>query len=170
MTFWADPNMEPKRLSKWVLRIEGVDTFMCKKVGKPSFSKTEATHAFLNYVFKFPGRVEWEDVSLTLVDAIDPDVASVIVEKLRRSGYDAANIDNAAVHLQTISKKDSVLALGNVFIEQIDADGRPVERWYLRNAWVKSANFGELDYESDELLNIELTLTYDWAVQNPREF
>ena len=35
--------------------------------------------------------------------------------------------------------------------------------WVLKNAWVQAAKFGDLDYSGEELLNVELTMKYDWA-------
>ena len=37
------------------------------------------------------------------------------------------------------------------------------ETWKLKNAWIKSINFGSLDYSSDELITIEVTISYDWC-------
>ena len=64
--------------------------------------------------------------------------------------------------------------MGEVVIKQISGDTTTapytsttiVEQWVLKRAWVKSVDFGELDYTSDDLINIELTIRYDWAVIN----
>jgi hypothetical protein len=34
----------------------------------------------------------------------------------------------------------------------------------LKGAFITSANFGELDWASNDPLSIELTLTYDYAI------
>jgi hypothetical protein len=44
------------------------DLFYAKTAEKPSFALGEATHSFLNHTFKFPGRVTWNDVTITMVD------------------------------------------------------------------------------------------------------
>ena len=41
---------------------------------------------------------------------------------------------------------------------QIDLD-----TWTLKNAWIKSINFGQLDYSSDELITIEVVIAYDYC-------
>lgn len=38
-----------------------------------------------------------------------------------------------------------------------------LEQWTLNGAWIKSINFGQLDYSSDELITIELVIAYDYA-------
>ena len=42
----------------------------------------------------------------------------------------------------------------------------PIEEWILYNAWVKEVKFGDLDYTSDDLTEITLTLRYDFAKLN----
>jgi hypothetical protein len=42
--------------------------------------------------------------------------------------------------------------------------GDKVEQWTLKGAFITSANFGELDWASNDPLSIELTLTYDFAI------
>ena len=48
-------------------------------------------------------------------------------------------------------------------IRQIDDDGKPLETWILKNAWIKDVNFGSLEYGADDLLEIQLKFRYDWA-------
>ena len=35
--------------------------------------------------------------------------------------------------------------------------------WTLKGAWIKSINFGTHDYYSDELITMEIVVTYDYA-------
>jgi hypothetical protein len=63
-----------------------------------------------------------------------------------------------------MSKQKAVEAVGGkIYIQQIDAEGKPIEEWALFNPWIKAVNFDELDYESDDIVNLEVTLRYDWA-------
>ncbi|MCK9596352.1 phage tail protein [Candidatus Pacearchaeota archaeon] len=161
MGFWSDGiQSEPKRAYRWRLMILGVPVYTLKKVTKPSFSLTESKHAYLNHTFFFPGRVEWEEMSFSTVDPIDPDGAKNFVDMISAAGYNPPSTEN---DLETLSKNKSILALGNVVIEQLDDMGNVNEKWTLKNAWVKSVKFGELDYESDDLLTYEVTLRFDWA-------
>ena len=43
------------------------------------------------------------------------------------------------------------------------SDETTLETWTLKNAWIKSINFGTLDYSSDELITIEVVISYDWC-------
>jgi hypothetical protein len=49
-------------------------------------------------------------------------------------------------------------------IVQLNAEGNAVETWTLVNSFIKSTNFGQLDYSSDELVKLELVIVYDYAL------
>ena len=38
-----------------------------------------------------------------------------------------------------------------------------VETWSLKNAFIQRAEFGNLDYASEEITNVTLTIQYDYA-------
>ena len=184
--FWGNPAVEPKRSYRWIVSIPGLENaeWYATKVGKPSFSLTEAEHTFLNHKFYYPGRVEWETVSVTLVDPITPDATDQLMRMLgittaggergsstgAEMGYRYPEDYESATGTVT-TKQTATDSLGEVVIRQIsggdaDATSTIVEEWVLKRAWVKSMSFGELDYGSDDLINIELELRYDWAVIN----
>ena len=81
---------------------------------------------------------------------------------LKAAGY---NIPANATDFSTIiSKKEAVGALGTITVEQIgDTRNDVLETWTLNNAWVEAINFSSLDYETEELSTIEMTIRYDWA-------
>ncbi len=174
--FWSDRNLEPKRKFRWVLSFSGVPQWIVKKVQKPTITVSEAEHTFLNYKFYYPGRVEWNEISVTLADPVEPDASAIMEHIIHASGYVPPNQFLTAKSnghplqtaqdgkLVTIAKKNAVNALGGkMYLQQIDALGNKIEEWQLFNPWVKSVNFDELDYESDDLINLELSIRYDWA-------
>jgi hypothetical protein len=153
------------------MSFNGIDQWIIKSVKKPSFQVSNSDHSFLNYKFKFPGRVEWQDVNVTLVDPIRPDATATIMKILQANGYEFPNVaSQQGSNPLTISKKKAVDALGSVLIKQIDADGQGfVEVWRLENAWISNADFGQLNYDNDQMVEIQLTLKYDWATLNPTD-
>ena len=42
--------------------------------------------------------------------------------------------------------------------------GDKIEQWTLKGAFISQANFGDLDFSSNDTATIELTLTYDYAI------
>ena len=169
--FWSDAAIEPKRKYRFLLSFNGIPQWIVKTTGKPNFTISESEHSFINYKFYYPGRLEWDEVSITLVDPVDPDASHTMLQLIENSGYVAPhNFLNdpqgrgKASNVVTFSKKRAVDAVGGrMFIHMIDEDGAPIETWSRYNPWIKSVNFGDLDYESDELVNVELSVRYDWA-------
>tara|TARA_R100000808_G_C2069037_1_gene97311 strand:+ start:51 stop:695 length:645 start_codon:yes stop_codon:yes gene_type:complete len=162
--FWttaAPGQRDPKRNFRFVLYNGNIPQWIVKSVKKPSFSVETTTHQYINHTFNYPGRVTWNDVDLTLVDPVSPDAAQTMMSILSLSGYHPPSNSN---DISTMCKSRAVNALGDVRIDQIDSDGNTIESWKLQNAWVASAEFGSLDYTSDDLSEITLTLKYDFAV------
>jgi hypothetical protein len=166
MTFWYDAQIQPKRAYRFLLSVVGQDNsikqFLIKKVSKPSFTITESEHKYLNHTFYYPGKLTWNEVTFTIVDVIDPvdNASAAVMRMLEQSGYQIP-ISNGV--LSTVSKEKSVTAMGQITIRQIDSEGRNVEGWRLHNAWIKDVKFGELDYSSEEMLNVDVTVRYDNA-------
>ena len=174
MAFWSDPtNFDPKRKYNWILILNTVPTWIIKKVTKPGFATTEAVHRFLNYSFYYPGKIEWDEIEMTLVDPVVPDAAKSLMDHLRDTGY---NVPGSPKDLSTISKKNATNVLGQVSIQQLGHGPvtagaatpaqKVIEEWHLKNAWIKNVKFGDLDYEADDLNEITVTLRYDWAELN----
>jgi hypothetical protein len=46
----------------------------------------------------------------------------------------------------------------------LDPTGVVVSKWVLKNTMVTNADFGELNYSSDDLANITLQLRFDYAI------
>ena len=163
--FWADAFTEPKRSYRFLLsNMRGIPQWVIKTVKKPSLQVSETPHQFINYTFYYPGRVEWQPIDITLVDPVDPDATATLMEMVRDMGYVyPSDLDQAGII--TISKEKSVKALGStIYIDQIDADtGSKIESWEIKNPFITNLDFGELSYEDDGIVNISVTLRYDWA-------
>ena len=86
MAFWQQGNLEPKRAYRFILSVPGqqfnIPEFLIKKVTKPGFEVTESQHQYLNHTFKFPSRVNWTDVTFTIVDVMGEDNGSGALMKL----------------------------------------------------------------------------------------
>ena len=85
---------------------------------------------------------------------------------LENSGYELPTTPQGPDTLATISKRKSVQALGQMRIKTLDSDGNTVEEWVLNNPFVTNATFGELSYDEEGLLNVDVTVRYDNAYLN----
>jgi hypothetical protein len=170
MTFWTDPTLEPKRGYKFILSMpggsatSGLREFLVKSVGKPQFEIGATPHAYLNHTFYYPGKTTWQPITAVVVDTVDPtaNATQEIMRMLEESGYSLPT--NPSRGLGTVSKNKAVnAALGKVKIKTLDSDGTIIEEWVLNNAFLQRAEFGELSYDNEELLNVSLTIQYDNA-------
>ena len=138
--------------------------FWAKTADKPTYTLGETTHNYLNHTFKFPGRVTWNDISITMVDpGGEKGVAFALTKILNQSGY---VVPTDASQFQTISKTKAVGGLGEVLCQQLDDEGNVQESWTLNNSFISEVNFGTLDYGSEDLTEYSMTIRYDWATYN----
>jgi len=177
MPFWTSALSEPKRQHRFLLTLPNLVTvdgqysyqqYLAKMASKPGYSVTETPHKFLGNTYYYPGTVEWQPIDITIVNSINPDGNALLYDALVKSGYLLPNVqeevfDNPAQAPGTVNKFDSVNALGNVVIEELSGQGGLVGTWILNNSFLTKASFGSLDYSGDDLLNIEVTVRYDWA-------
>lgn len=171
MPFYANANTDPKRSFRFIFYLAGEENattlqpYTVKQVKKPTFQLEGGPQIkYLQHAFKYPGRVVWQDVSVTVVDpGGSEDAGAALYNMLAKSGYSIPTDPNAALTKQSISKRKAQAALGIPRLEQIDDTGRSVEEWSMHNAFVSNVDFGEVSYDSDDIVNITLTIMYDFA-------
>ena len=164
-TFWTTgPGRDPKRAYRFRVQFGGTgNLWYAKKATKPSISITESSHQYLNHTFYWPAKTEWNEIDITFVDPVDPDLAGDLVTTIQDAGYKipAGTVDNS--EFATPSKAGFVDATGTIIIEQIDEAGEMLEKWTLNHAWIKEVTFGDLDYGSEDLTEVTVKFRYDWA-------
>ena len=114
MPFWStnfgeDPTLkDPKRKFRFTVEFQGVSAaiggavlWYAKTVAKPSFQIASSEHKYLNHTFYYPGSVTWQDVAVTLVDPVDPEMAATFSDIIVQGGYSPPTDTN---DLSTMSK------------------------------------------------------------------
>jgi hypothetical protein len=163
--WFGSSQSDPKRRFRFAVNIgvgnTAIPMWYIKTATKPKANVSMVEHSFLDHVFKYPGRVTWDNITLTLIDPIQPDLAARWMQTLLKSGYQYPTDPNKR---KSMSKNKAQQALGKVSIQSLDAEGRARETWELNNAWVVSLDTGgSLDYTSDEMTEITVELAFDWA-------
>tara|TARA_R110000824_G_C15109640_1_gene667024 strand:- start:62 stop:616 length:555 start_codon:yes stop_codon:yes gene_type:complete len=179
MAFWTEQSLNPKRKFRWVVEFQTDKELLkvaAKSVAKPNFEIGNTQHKFINHIFNFPNRVEWKPIEVKLVDHIgkrsasgQESVTKALFNVLKRSGYkfpDSGDKCQLAVTKAQATKN----GIKGVIIKQLSGEGPEnaaaseiLETWTLKNPWVSTLNFGDLSYEDDGLLELSMTITYDWA-------
>lgn len=162
MAFWNESGTEPLRQFKFLLTISGIESWVVKKVDRPSFKVGETTHTFLDKKFYFPGKVEWNDVKATIAEPVAPSQTRILYGILQRTGYTAPTTGGYQYlnNLSTVGKLPAIITFD---IKLLDSNGTAVETWSLKNAWIKDVTFTGLDYEQEGANSIDMTVRYDWA-------
>ena len=180
MPFWTAVGSEPKRSFRYLFYLQGAgrgpQPYVVQTVKKPSFTIDGQVQAkYIQHTFKYPGRVMWQDVTVTIIDprgAVgnqSEDAALILDTILETSGYSrpkdvptglggAADATN-----RSISKANAVTAIGNPKLNEIDANGVSINEWTLKNAYLSNVDFGQLSYNEDSLVTYTLTVAYDYA-------
>jgi hypothetical protein len=172
--FWNEAALEPYRGFRWIVTFPGIPHhYHAMKVEKPSFKVGEYIHKFLNHSFFYPGRVEWNAVTMTLVD-VPEGAQKAIMDLMPKAGYNGPEAIGAKTGLDGLSKRAFVNAAtaggGKIHIEQLKARAAeggathmPGAKWSLVNPWIQDAKFGSLDYSNEDAVTIDLTIRYDYA-------
>lgn len=146
-------NFEPKMKNRFILEVDGIASYLIKTANRPSIQFEKVTLDHINVKRQLKGKGEWQDINITLYDAIVPSGAQQVMEWVRLSHESLTGRDGYA----DFYKKDlQIYMLGPV--------GDKIEQWTLKGAFIQSANFGDLDWSSNDPASIELTLSYDYAI------
>tara|TARA_A100001515_G_C4572814_1_gene210303 strand:- start:4 stop:498 length:495 start_codon:yes stop_codon:yes gene_type:complete len=147
------PNkFEPKRKNRFVLAIEGIDSFLIQESARPDFKLGEQKLNFINSYRKISnGRGEWQNISVKLHDPIAPSGAQQTMEWIR-------------THYESVSGRAGYADFykRDIQIKILDPVGTVVELWDIKGAFLTNVGFDALNYTSDgEPFMITLTIAFD---------
>ena len=165
-----------------------------KSCSKPSMEINTKEYRLLNHTFNYPGTVKWLPVRIVFVDfngnGDQFDTAAFLAQMINNTGYDYPNSGGHSLatgggdssNISSPEKSSTVAnAFGgglagskdeqsaamrrqNVLIQSLTPDGKVNEKWTLVNPLIKSVKFGDLAYDSDEPVEYEIEIVYDFAV------
>ena len=147
---------EPLRENRWVLRFPsdmGISEWMVSSTNRPKITISSKEIPFFNTSTWVAGRYTWSDLNVTFKDPIAPSASQALMEWIRLIAESVSGRMGYAVGY----KRDIELLM-------CDPTGVCVQKWILKNAWIKESDFGKLDYNSDEITNITATIVMDYAI------
>ena len=173
MSWWSDTKTEPYRQFRFTASFGALPdlTYHIMKVDKPMFKVGEYNHKVFNHQFNFPGRLVWDPVTITVVDMPGASGAQQkLYNALSAAGYGGPGDAAASTATDGLSKFAATSALGDVTITQMKstesagvATHEAGDTWTLKNAFLIDVKFGSLDYGSEDAVQIQMTIRYDWA-------
>ena len=135
------------------MNVDGIPAYLIKTAKRPQITFDEVVLEHMNVTRYVKGKGKWQPIDITLYDAVVPSAAQSVMEWVRLSHESVTGRDG---YSDFYKKTVSINVLGPV--------GDIVEEWTLKGTWIKSANFGELDFASNDPTDISLTLRYDYAI------
>lgn len=146
-------NFEPKMKNRYIMEIDGIQSYLIKSAARPSINFETVKLDHINIYRKLQGKGEWQDITISLYDPIVPSGAQQVMEWVRLSHE---SITGRRGYADFYKKDIDFYMLGPV--------GDKIEQWKLKGAFIVSANFNDLAFESNDPSDIELTLAYDYAI------
>ena len=144
---------EPKVKNRFIMYVEGIPAYLIKAVARPQITFEEIALDHINVKRYVKGKGDWQALNITLFDAIVPSGAQAVMEWVR-------------LHKESVTGRDgySDFYKKDVTFNVLGPVGDKVEEWTLKGAFIKDANFGEMNWETNEPADITLSLRYDYAI------
>lgn len=144
---------EPKRKFRFIVSINGIDAFTCKTASRPQLTHGETVIDFINQKRYLSGKGTWAPITVTFYDPIVPSASQKVMEWMR------LNWENTTGRMgyAEMYKKD-------IAIKALDPVGQVVEQWTFQGAWIQDSNFGDLDYASDDNVDITCIIRFDQGI------
>jgi hypothetical protein len=145
---------EPKVKNRFILYVDGIPSFIVKKVNRPKLTQAKKELDHINVKTYYKGKSVWDEVSMELYDPIVPSGAQAVMEWVRLHHESVTGRDG----YQDFYKKDiTINVLGPV--------GDKVEEWQLKGAFITSADFTDMDWSDDGAAQmITVGVAYDYAI------
>lgn len=145
---------EPLAKRRFILAIEGIDSFIVKTAARPSYTTEEVTVNWINHTRYLAGKTTFGTMSITLHDPIAPAGAQQVMEWIRLTFESVSGRGGYA----DFYKRD-------VQLKMLDPVGTVVQLWDIKGAFITEANFNDVSYDSTaDLAEISLTIRFDNAI------
>ena len=129
---------------------------------RPTVSFEEIKIPIYNSTLKLAGKYTWNDVEIALRDDAGGNVQKLVGEQLQKQ-LDFYEQASAAAGIDyKFTTKIQILDGGNGAAQPV-----VLETWELYGCYIKQANYNNLDYSSNEPVQVTMSVTYDNALQTP---
>jgi len=167
MPFWNNIKAQPKLSFRWFASFGvapyDVNSYSLRSFQKPSFEIAQSEYIWLNDVSFRPGVITWNPIEITITDSENKDDNNTykLYNILKKAGYQDSSVNKPR---SAFEKKQFHTALGGqMYLTQIDADGKSIEEWTLINPFITTTNFGQANYGAEEIMTISLGIRFDYA-------
>jgi hypothetical protein len=131
-------------------------------VTRPNLTFEEISLPVYNSTLKLAGRHTWADITCSVRDDAGGAVAKLVGEQMQKQ-MDFLEMASASSGIDyKFTTRIEILDGGNGASIPVVLDS-----WELYGCYLKGANYGDLNYGTNEAVTIELSIAYDNANQTP---
>ena len=144
---------EPKQKNRFILFVDGFPSYIMKGVGAVSLTQGAVELNHINVQRYVKGKTVWNTIEFTLFDPITPSGAQSVMEWVR-------------LHHESVTGRDgySDFYKKDITFNTLGPVGDKVEEWTLKGAFISAATFVDIDWATEDPIQIELTIKYDYAI------
>ena len=147
---------EPKVANRFIMYVDGIPSYTIKQIAAVSVDMGEIVLNHINVYRKIKGKAKWGDMQMTLFDPITPSGAQAVMEWVR-------------LHHESVTGRDgySDFYKKDITVNVLGPVGDIVSEWIIKGAFIKSANFGEYNWDTEAAaINLQVTLGMDYCILN----
>lgn len=126
-----------------------------KDCSLPTFTVNKESYNGASLEYKFAKSVTWEDIKVSWYDSVG--LLNVMKDWRKNVWSPECGLADANHY-----KRQSTLTY-------MLPTGEKVNTWVLHNSWPSQIRHGDLTYTSSDVKIVEVTVTYDWAVETPAQ-
>ena len=150
---WGE-QFEPKTQMRFIMELmDNVPAYIIKAASRPTLNQEAIEIDHINIKRKIKGKSTWDDMTVTLYDPIVPSGAQAVMDWVRKSHESITGRDGYALFYKQ-----------NLGFKMLGPVGDVVEEWKISGAFITQVTFGDMDWSTSDLVNIQCTIAYDYAV------
>lgn len=161
--------LHPKQKNRWRITFAnmggGTDSqpvsMQAITVSRPRLTMNEIELHRYNSVAWAAAKHSWEPMSLAVQDDVTGTASTVIQAQLQKQQW---LIGSEGQFLATSG--EASLYKFVTYLDQLDGNDQVIEKWTVEGCWIREANWGDLDYQSGDAVQIDLTIRFDHARQS----
>lgn len=131
-------------------------------INRPQISFEEITLPIYNSTLYLAGKHSWNELTVNLRDDASGSVSKLVGQQVQKQLDMVEQASAATGQDYKFQTNIEILDGGNGTATPI-----VLETWECYGCYLKTANYGSLNYGSNEVATIALTIRYDNAVQSP---
>lgn len=160
--------LHPKHKDRWRVTFAnlggGVDSqpvsMQARSVVRPNLTFEEIELHRYNSRSWVAGKHSWNEMEIVLEDDVTSTASTVVQAQLQKQKW----LIGAEGQWLAAAGEGSLYKFVT-YLDMLDGNEQVIEKWTVEGCWIKSADYGNVDYTANEAVTITLSVRYDHARQ-----